>query len=182
MEENKMSDSLSNSVQVYSLRPFLYWLLLLMTGCLVLFPFYLVYYAGKVLTGGQQCLAVYGNWGVIEASHLVLWSSIFVGAVAFYPIRLERDDDRCEFKLVTLSLQVPCPFDQIQAITTCWTLPGYINVKTTLMSFVLCPAGGAQNFVDDYEAARARTNRYGKFGPAAPTPAPVTPATKSAIP
>jgi len=151
------------TTRTYSLRPILYWITLLLMGAMVLYPVYLVHFAGKY---AGFCSNFTLRWGIIEISHLLLWTAIFCIALCFFPLRLERDDDRVEFRLVMLACTVPCPYDQIIKVEGYW-LPCYVKLTTTLGSIILNPSGGVQAFLDDYEDARLQTSdRYGDTGPA----------------
>lgn len=152
----------------YCLRPFLHSVLLLMTFAMMMYPFYIVYFVGYTVQDGKSCFTYYGTWGLCELSHMLLWTAIFALVVMLYPLRLERDDERVEFRLVLVAMSVPCPYDQIKSVTAAsCCLPGYVRVTTSMGALIVNPSVGVQAFIEDYEEARRVTSsRYGATGPA----------------
>lgn len=139
----------------YSLRPILSTLGCLLSAGMVAYPFYLVYWLGESRREGTSCDTYYGLWRIIHVSHLMLWTFLLGVGLALFPVRLEKDFEATEYRYVAMAFMIPIPFSQIREVKHASWFPGYVQINTTVLPFIVCPTIGAEAFINEHVACHS---------------------------
>jgi len=141
--------------RVYEVQPLLSTVAVFLSGLMVLYPFYLLYWVGESHEENKQpyhCQTAYGVWRIIHLSHLLLWFSVFSGTLACYPRRLLRDIELAEYQYILVGFMIRVPFHYINEVASVGWLPGYVKIAAVSlpMPLLIRPAGGRETFLNEH--------------------------------
>jgi len=136
-------------------QPMLSTVAVVLSGLMVLYPFYLLYWVGESHEENKQpyhCQTAYGVWRIIHLSHLLLWFSVFSGTLACYPRRLLRDIELAEYQYILVGFMIRVPFHYINEVASVGWLPGYVKIAAVSlpMPLLIRPAGGRETFLNEH--------------------------------
>mmetsp|Transcript_7086 Transcript_7086/g.16971 ORF Transcript_7086/g.16971 Transcript_7086/m.16971 type:complete len:164 (+) Transcript_7086:89-580(+) len=137
-------------MKVYSVTPIISMIGLAWSAAMVVYPFYLLFVVGEELR-------------IIHISHFLQWCVITALLLFFYPRRLELDEEGQQLRYVLTRFPIPVPLDQIIEVRAL-PLPGYVLIRTSIVSFAFRPTVGAESFLADFNGLKRETTGAPSYG------------------